>query len=377
MLTLAFHPVDTWFFRESRPMDSQGGTSLGNQFPPSAATLMGALRTRIGDMLGANWQDLTTLPIWWGDADQWGALRLEGPWLRLDGEDYLPCPANLLRGKEDDAGYVILQPGDVVHCDLGHVRLPALPSGSPLGIKPLEDHWIPRRALTSVLTGQRPSSKTQMVATASLLADEYRLGIAIDDNKRTVVEGQLYQTHHQRPRRELAVVVTLHGLPTDQEQALQRDLTSQPLLRLGGEGRLAEVRVVDNPMQTAQGTPPKQAKLLAMTLAPLPVTPQQWPLPGFNKHKLLGLDCWHGELAGYPLTLIAMASGKMRRQGGWDLARHQPRPLHNQLPAGTVFFFDDAPLPGETHMLTLDVAGQHIPLALGWWQDNQTNSHKE
>ncbi|WP_279487127.1 type III-B CRISPR module-associated Cmr3 family protein [Aeromonas veronii] len=66
MLTLAFHPVDTWFFRESRPMDSQGGTSLGNQVPPSAATLMGALRTRIGDMLEADWQDLTTLPVWWG-----------------------------------------------------------------------------------------------------------------------------------------------------------------------------------------------------------------------------------------------------------------------------------------------------------------------
>ena len=371
MLTLAFHPVDTWFFRESRPMDSQGGTSLGNQFPPAPATLMGALRTRIGDMLGADWQNIGSLPSWWGDADQWGDLKLEGPWLRLGKEDFVPCPAHLLRQNDPASGYVMLMPGDMVHCDLGQVRLPALPNGTPPGVKPLDDHWLPRSALSPLLTGQLPGHKTPAVNTSALLADEYRLGIAIDHSKRAVVDGQLYQTRHLRPRQSLAVMVSLHGLPAEQEQALIRDLATQPLLRLGGEGRMAEVEVVERPTPVGQGTPPKKAKLLAVTQAPMAIVPEQWPLPGFIKQKRDDLDCWQGELGGYPLTLIAMATGKGRRQGGWDLTRHQPRPVHNVLPAGTVFFFDDAPLPRELCTLMLEQAGQQTPLTLGWWQDNQ------
>lgn len=378
MLTLAFYPVDTWFFRESRPMESQGGTSLGNQFPPSPATLMGALRTRIGDMLGADWQNIASLPSWWGNAEHWGSLELEGPWLRFGQEDYLPCPAHLLQHSNAEfPGYVTLQPGDVVHCDLGHVRLPALPSGTPAGVKPLDEHWLPLAAFGQLLSAQPPSTKTKVISTAALLADEYRLGIAIDTDKRSVREGQLYQTRHLRPRGSLAVMINLHGLPSEQEQALKESLSSYPLLRLGGEGRMAEVRVVNTPTPITQGTPPKQARLLAVTLAPLPIDLNQWPLPGFRKHKQPEMEYWQGELAGYPLKLISMVAGKVQRLGGWDLHRHQPRPVQSQLPAGTVLFFDDAPLPSETRNLVIKQAGRHIPLALGWWLDNQTISHKE
>lgn len=378
MLTLAFYPVDTWFFRESRPMESQGGTSLGNQFPPPPSTLMGALRTRIGDMFGVNWQDISALPSWWGDSDHWGDLNLEGPWIRVEQEDYYPCPAHLLHSNNGETtSYATLAPGDIVHCDLGRVRLPVLPAGTPLGCKPFEEHWLPRADFSALLGNKAPSGNLRLLSTDAMLANEYRLGIGIDANKRAVIEGQIYQTRHLRPRQELAVLVNLHGMPADQEEKFKQEILRQPLLRLGGEGRMAEVRPVSSPKDMSQGTPPSKAKLLAVTLAPMPVTGEQWPLPGFVKHRIQGQDCWQGELNGYPLTLLTMVSGKIRRQGGWDLKLHQPRPVQNQLPAGTVFYFDDAPLPPESRYMTINIVGQRIPLALGWWQDNQTNFIKE
>ena len=42
-------PLDTWFFREARPHGSVGNSELGSQFPPPVRTLLGALRTAIGD----------------------------------------------------------------------------------------------------------------------------------------------------------------------------------------------------------------------------------------------------------------------------------------------------------------------------------------
>ena len=44
-----FTPLDTWFFRESRPHGSIGSSELGSVFPPPVRTLLGALRTLIGD----------------------------------------------------------------------------------------------------------------------------------------------------------------------------------------------------------------------------------------------------------------------------------------------------------------------------------------
>ncbi len=52
----SFSPVDTWFFRESRPYDSIGGTQLNSLFPPSARTVAGAVRRFIGEQVDIDWQ---------------------------------------------------------------------------------------------------------------------------------------------------------------------------------------------------------------------------------------------------------------------------------------------------------------------------------
>ncbi|QLQ32192.1 MAG: hypothetical protein HZT40_12035 [Candidatus Thiothrix singaporensis] len=54
--TWRFKALDTWFFRESRPMESIGGSELLSAFPPSPRTLSGAVRSVVGEHKQADWQ---------------------------------------------------------------------------------------------------------------------------------------------------------------------------------------------------------------------------------------------------------------------------------------------------------------------------------
>ena len=80
-----FEPLDTWFFREARPHGSVGNSELGSQFPPPVRTLLGALRTAIGDAWfarhGGDWRGLaddSALQAHIGLGDDLGPLRAVG-----------------------------------------------------------------------------------------------------------------------------------------------------------------------------------------------------------------------------------------------------------------------------------------------------------
>ncbi len=55
-----FEPLDTWFFRESRPFGTVGGSELTSLFPPPARTVAGAIRTLIGENANINWNNYNT-----------------------------------------------------------------------------------------------------------------------------------------------------------------------------------------------------------------------------------------------------------------------------------------------------------------------------
>ena len=59
--TLRLTAFDTLFFRESRPFDAIGGSELASVFPPPPRTVLGAVRSAIGDALGADWKQFHDL----------------------------------------------------------------------------------------------------------------------------------------------------------------------------------------------------------------------------------------------------------------------------------------------------------------------------
>ena len=346
-ITLRFSAVDTLFFRETRPMESQG--ELQSVFPPSVRTLAGAVRSWIGESNNINWQDFEKqnkaheedqrnsphpLKSVIGYRDDLGALKFQGAWLNLDGERLYPAPLNLMKTKQDELFFLKLDAP--ITCDLGkNVRLATFPSDGNKeryqGGKAFENTWLTAAGLNQVLIGGE-LDQSHIKKANKLYEREPRLGIASDHQTRSVIEGLLYQTQHVRPKTELLVELdVVAGLP---------EMPPQTIVRLGGEGRPAQIKLVQQTTQsltTIDPTTIKNNKFALYLLTPLPIQPTEI-LPNFIKVECTEQTFWIGELKGVRLKLHGAVTGKVLREGGWDMAAHAPRTVTNFIPAGSVFY---------------------------------------
>ncbi len=358
--TLVFKATDTLFFREARPMESMG--VLQSVFPPSVQTMAGAVRTFIGDSQNINWHEFNedhelTKTIGYGD--DLGALNFQGAWLSFNGERLYPAPLLLMKkeGKEKSTLHRLTISDKTLYCDLGKkVRLPILPEkaqgSKPLenleinsknkgpvpekaqGSKPLENTWLTATGYQAVLSGKTAPLDSIKMAN-DLFETESRLGIARDNTTRAVEKGMLYQTEHIRPKAGLNIELDASGLP--------ETLPTSATIRLGGEGRSANLALQQKDKATLHDVKPnnKTQGLLLYLLTPLKFkqSSKDWqPLPNFKKEETDKQTLWIGSLNGIELELHSAVTGKAIRDGGWDLAKHQPRSANSLIPAGSVFF---------------------------------------
>ena len=371
-----FEPLDTWFFREARPHGSVGNCELGSQFPPPVRTLLGALRTAIGDAWfarhGGDWRGLadnSALQAHIGLGDDLGPLRASGPFITLNGQRLYPAPANLMVQTEGStAHYFLLGLGDVVHCDLGRVRLPAFPKQVPgvaslKGSKPASG-WLTQDAMQRLLDGQVPRAG-DLIPNHALFDEEPRLGIGRDNTRRSVQEGLLYQTRHLRLRPGVGVELHLHGLP---DASL---LPSRTTLRLGGEGRQAALytslgATTNLPTASAHIAPGARFALYHLTPSVCAAELPAGIPAGFVRGHHEGSDCWEGQLAGQRLRILSVACARPLREGGWDLARHEARAVQSLLAPGSVLYaqhLGEQALPGTAFSALADATGRGQLLA--------------
>lgn len=359
-----FEALDTWFFRESRPYGSVGASELASLFPPPARTVAGAVRTLLGEAQGVDWRrfprDFPALQALIGLGDDLGALDLRGPFLLHDGERLYPAPLHLLEKRDGDAAtHTRLRPGAPVVCDLGRVCLPEMAEPLP-GAKPLEKVWLKAADLQRVLAGGVPEKPLRA---ADLYADEPRLGIARDNARGTVEESMLYQTRHIRLREGVAIGVSVRGPAT---------LPTGGVLRFGGEGRPAAVRIGDVCPQPQPVLPAKKGAGVLLMLLTHADLGGDWLPSGFAPREQNGATVWHGEIHGIGLRIHAACLGKPVREGGWDLARNEPREVAPLVPAGSVWFctLDDPAQAAQLHgkQIGKDTSLGRGELAVGTWQ---------
>lgn len=358
-----FDPLDSWFFREARPFGAATGGELSSVFPPPAHTGAGAVRTLIGEAQGVDWErfahdgEYADLKRSIGVGDDLGQLHIGGPYPLWKGERLYPAPLHLLA---KTGQYTVLQPGEPVECDLGRVRLPQLATVLP-GAKPLENAWLDGPNLRRVLQGQVPET---IYRSSDLYAEESRLGIARDNARRTAADGLLYHTRHLRPRPELAIGVTVSGIPP--ELHLARGVT-----RFGGESRASAVTVGDvRPLPPAPDIDSPNLLLVLLTHADFS---DDWRPPGFEPGAQDDAKVWRGLLNGVELTLHSAVLGKVVREGGWDMRRQEPRPVRSLIPAGSVYFCS---VEGDVRAAATALHGWHAghatalgrgELAVGFW----------
>lgn len=333
-----FKAVDTWFFRESRPMEAVGGAQLQSVFPPPARTLVGAIRTAIGDAAGVDWKAYGAdsdhpLRAVIGDSDSLGPLQFTGPVIVRGGVRLYPAPLALLAGPagaDKQRKFVRLTPSaSPVKCDIGMVRLPV--KSAPLdGAAPLEGYWLTDEGMNEFLRGTVPSGG-HLVAESDLFRPEERLGIGRDVHAGSVQEGMLYQTRHVRPREDVAIGMSIRGLR-------QGVVPGCGISRLGAEGRLGAWtcdRHTHHPIQSRIS-----ARLLLVLLTPA-LFLRGWVPDGLESITTAnGEQVWEGQLAGVPLRLVCAVIGKAQREGGWDMVHAAPRAVENLVPAGSCYFFE-------------------------------------
>lgn len=344
-LRCEFTPMDTWFFRESRPQGSVGNSELASVFPPPLRTLLGATRTAIGDSWhlqnGTNWRDfskLNALQALIGFGDDLGPLRVQGPQLYLADTRLYPAPANLM--VKDDQ-YFLLQLGDAVQCDLGTVRLPQFPSAvngltTLAGSKPATGSWLTADGFADVLLGKAPST-SDVISHAALIQPESRIGIGRDNTRRAVEHGMLYQTRQLRMHPDLRVVIELDGIADDAVTQLQLEQTR--IVRLGGEGRASALSMYPSPPSPTSNMPDSQfAALYLLTSASCAEGLPAGIPAGFTPVQHQGIDCWEGKIGSTSLRIYSVVCERAVREGGWDLINHQARAVGSFIPAGSVLF---------------------------------------
>jgi len=331
-----FTALDTLFFRESRPMEAIGGAQLQSVFPPPAATLIGAIRTAIGEAHQVDWNayahdDHHPLKAIMGSADSLGPLSCTGPFLMKEQDRLFPVPLALLHAQINDVDqFTRLTPStDITVCDLGAVRLPQKRDPLP-GAKPLEQAFITAKGLATVLRGNVPEPNA-IVYTRELYHSEERLGIGRDYAKRTTIDSLLYQTNHVRPVQNVSIGMVVKGLDC-------AGLPQHGTCRLGAEGRMAAWQC-----EAVQTLPPiqfdkKNKNIMLVLLTPARFT-QGWLPDGFTQVMTADQQTvWEGNIHGVALRLISSVTGKPMREGGWDLVNRSPRTMHSLVPAGSCYF---------------------------------------
>jgi CRISPR-associated protein Cmr3 len=380
MKTLVFKATDTLFFRESRPMEAQG--ELQSVFPPPVRTLAGAVRTLIGNHMCVDWNKFSDKPTdptcqnlrkIIGFSEDLGELSFQGAWLMHENQRLFPSPLHLMKKDSAEAFTKLCLDKETACCDLGKkVRLAKL-EDKDRGAKALDNTWLSQAAMQAVLNGELPKF-ADLKPEKDLFERESRLGIARNYQTRTVHEGALYQTSHIRPHRSVAIALDIEGLP--------KDFPKQSLLRLGAEGRSASVEQTETKQQTLQIPKGIKDKFSLYLLTPLQRgdTPNEELLPSFKKidpEKEGECTYWQGVINGVSLKLYGAITGKMQREGGWDMANHQPREVSNLIPAGSVFFCElvDTTNPQDTlNKLHLKQHGAmtnygYGQFAVGIWKD--------
>ena len=342
MIRLFLEPLDVWLFRDGRPFTAGTDHHARSLFPPSPRTLYGALRTKLlfdaverGD---GRLDDREFVERTVGPPDDLGRLTLRGPLLARREPDgrvvrYFSAPLDVARVEEAGRGegaWQILAPradllGLVTDAGL------ALPWAAPMGRPaPAEGRWLAEDDFFATLLGEpRPA-----VEAGDLYQTELRSGIELDwtdgvRTRRVAREGRLYTVAFVRPSPGVGLCLDVDGYD---------GLSATGLLGLGGEGRASRYDMLSAtaPDRTAARERVARAGRLKVVLATPAFFARGWLPSWVDPASRVTLGATGG------LRLLAAALGRPLGVGGFDVRAGRPRPIRPAVPAGSVYWFEEA-----------------------------------
>ncbi|MBC7360658.1 MAG: type III-B CRISPR module-associated protein Cmr3 [Desulfacinum sp.] len=329
MTALSITPVDVLMLRGNRLFG--GGVHGEAQMPPWPSVVTGAVLSRaLADLNKV--QEIACYP---DRADRIVAeslgedFGLRSLWVMKGGEMWGPAPADLVvsGGPEEGVSLHRIEPREISSGPISSYPLDMLPVlDARERRKPAASVWLKLEGWKRHLDGQQPSSSC--VTTADQLwAVDPRLGIALESCARTAKTGAIYTTDAVAMKGGTCLVAVFRG----------RQIPKDGLLRLGGDGRGAEIAPAgDNVIQTLQdfGRPGRGWKGFRMILATPGIFPSGWLPPGVDPSAGYTFS-----LDGLKAKLVSATVTRHQVISGWDLANQQPKPAQKAVPAGACYWF--------------------------------------
>ena len=349
-VSLTIAPLDTLFFRGAEPMEAGENHFMSFMFPPMPSTLLGAIRTAMlvrneipfREFVSRHSADESSkVGSLLGTPDHAG-FNFGGPLFLVEqgGREIplLPAPIHWFTPKcglqPDNIGNLLnvlrAEPIPQSAQDFGlcssitskpcnQWRWTTPPSDDDL--KSLEGNWItldglknPNELKVAGSLKELAGDSPWLVPQELLFFNENRVGIGRNNQARTALAGRLYSTTHVR----MAESVRLLLLP---DQDLIPALGTNGILQLGGEQRVAQYELQEKPNLDGKA---KSDSWLSLS-----------PIKSSRVKSL---------------NPIGLASGKLRRIGGWEMKKGgggsgNNKGFHREMegwhPAGTVVFFPE------------------------------------
>jgi len=329
MTVLSITPVDVLMLRGNRLFG--GAVHGGAHMPPWPSVVTGAVISRA--LADQNRVGHVTMAPDQADRLVREALGedfcLRSLWILSRGTLWFPTPADLvvLDDGKNSLSVHRVAPRKVpsgLSCSYPLEMLPVLDAEERK--KPAGSVWLSMNGWKSHVQGTVPQA-AEVTTADQLWAVDPRLGIALEIGSRTVKTGAIYTTDAVVMKADTHLIAAFSGT----------NIPSKGLLRLGGDGRAAEIRPADpwiiNELE-GFGRPAPDWKGFRMILATPGLFPSGWLPPGADERTgyMLQLDNLKAKL---------MAAALPRHQviSGWDLADQVPKPAQKVMPAGACYWF--------------------------------------
>ncbi len=316
-------PFDTLFFRDGRPFSLGEETWSNSIFPPNPATVHGALFSALFPKHK------------WSNANK-DTLKIVGPFIcnrnpATMQDIFVPPPADIFVEEKN-------KEGDIELAEIRNI------SGSPFIISQISGQeeiaidvfpWIYSERVVVPATGKYISlydlfqyliegKKPKVVKSLQdFYVVEPKIGIGIDNKTRTVEERKLYNVQMVRLKDEYSLMVFMTVYDEEVKQEIFRRKEKPYILKLGGEGRIAEAVVYDNSLQFESDLQNKTNYYRIYVLTP---------------YKSESIPAWMVQNADWTVK-GATITGYMQI-GGWDMEKRKPKPMCRYVKPGSVFYVE-------------------------------------
>ncbi|HPH98125.1 MAG TPA: type III-B CRISPR module-associated protein Cmr3 [Anaerolineaceae bacterium] len=323
---LFIEPSDVWLFRDGRPFNIGSGQRVQSLFPPFPNVVQGAIRSHQLALKKVNLHDKDSIVAAVGTSEDYGQLRLRGPFLARVEKD--------TAGKETIVPYFPL-PMDAVVKN-GEVRPASAPRqasevktslGENLWIMGLDDQpekikgnlWLSCTQLLQYLDGKAVRIASTATSEKHFFTRENRIGNSIDSSLGITQTGMLFEVEYIRPEKGVGLLVEMSGYD---------DWPSSGIFRFGGESRSASFRKVNVSFEMGKVQDRKLPKRFKIYFAS-----PTWFSAGWRPEN------WNIFFEG-SVKLVSAAVGRYQSIGGFDYAKQWHKPCRRFVPAGSVYYFE-------------------------------------